>query len=305
FYSALGRARSVYELDIDLEWDCTTSDIESLEFALRNSRVSILRLDIQKYRTSIASRLLPTLTQYEAIFRIRDLPQVKVFHIVISYENIKFLGISPRASTHASKISCELIVGASRRGDFGVITRILKTNPTLTTLNFEFNNIEDDKAKILAEVLKTNSTLTTLNLAINNIRVDGASALAEALKTNSTLTTLSLRANIIGDDGVKALAEALKTNSTLTTLNLKRNYFEVDGVRALAEALKINSTLVTLSVASNNIGDDGTKALVEALKTNSTLVNLHLSSSFFGDDGTNALVEALMTNSRLRIMDDF
>jgi hypothetical protein len=27
FYSALGRARSVYELDIDLHWDCTTSDL--------------------------------------------------------------------------------------------------------------------------------------------------------------------------------------------------------------------------------------------------------------------------------------
>ncbi|KAG9069746.1 hypothetical protein KI688_009071 [Linnemannia hyalina] len=41
FFSALGKARSVYELDIGLDWACTTSDLEALEDALRKSRVSI------------------------------------------------------------------------------------------------------------------------------------------------------------------------------------------------------------------------------------------------------------------------
>ncbi|KAG0248291.1 hypothetical protein BGZ95_008123, partial [Linnemannia exigua] len=38
FYSALGKARSVYELDIDLHWACTSSDLELLEGALKTSR---------------------------------------------------------------------------------------------------------------------------------------------------------------------------------------------------------------------------------------------------------------------------
>ncbi|KAG0041088.1 hypothetical protein BGZ89_007687, partial [Linnemannia elongata] len=38
FFSALGKARSVYELDIDLDWACTTSDLEALEDALKKSR---------------------------------------------------------------------------------------------------------------------------------------------------------------------------------------------------------------------------------------------------------------------------
>ncbi|KAF8933054.1 hypothetical protein BGZ47_011060 [Haplosporangium gracile] len=61
FFSALGKARSVYELDIDLDWACTTSDLEALEDALKKSRVSILRLDIRQFRTS---NLSSTSAQY-------------------------------------------------------------------------------------------------------------------------------------------------------------------------------------------------------------------------------------------------
>ncbi|KAG0272138.1 hypothetical protein BGZ96_005453, partial [Linnemannia gamsii] len=77
FFSALGKARSVYELDIVLDWACTTSDLEALEDALKKSRVSILRLDLHRFRTAVTNRLLPTSTQYDVIFRIRDLPNMK------------------------------------------------------------------------------------------------------------------------------------------------------------------------------------------------------------------------------------
>ncbi|KAG0273304.1 hypothetical protein BGZ97_010756, partial [Linnemannia gamsii] len=38
FFSAIEKARSVYELDINLDWTCTTSDLEALEYALKKSR---------------------------------------------------------------------------------------------------------------------------------------------------------------------------------------------------------------------------------------------------------------------------
>ncbi|KAF9287123.1 hypothetical protein BGZ68_002226 [Mortierella alpina] len=47
FFSALGKARSVYELDIVFDWACGTSDLEQLEVALKKSRVAVLRLGIQ------------------------------------------------------------------------------------------------------------------------------------------------------------------------------------------------------------------------------------------------------------------
>jgi hypothetical protein len=222
FFSALGKARSVYELNIDFHWACTTSDLEALEDAFKNSRVSILRLDLQQFRTSVASKLLSTSTQYDVIFRIRDLPNMKVLYILFSKEHVKFLGIPPKKSTHVCRMSCELALA--------------------------HNSIKEKEVGILAEALKTNSTLTTLNLYKSSIGSDGAKALAEALKTNSTLTTLDLQRSSIGDDGAKALAEALKTNSTLTTLDLSWNSIGSDGAKALAEALKTNSTLTIAGV---------------------------------------------------------
>ncbi|KAF9279663.1 hypothetical protein BGZ68_007780, partial [Mortierella alpina] len=63
FFSALGKARSVFELDIVFKWACSTSDLELLEAALKvSTRVATLRLDLRLYQ---ASKLLPTTSQYE------------------------------------------------------------------------------------------------------------------------------------------------------------------------------------------------------------------------------------------------
>ncbi|KAF9140378.1 hypothetical protein BGX30_006609, partial [Mortierella sp. GBA39] len=242
FFSALGNARSVYELDIGLHWACTTSDLEALEDALKESRVSILRLDLQQFRTSVVSKLLSTSTPYDVIFRIRDLPNMKVLHILLSNELVKFLGFPPKKSTHICKMSCELVSTLIGGREFGILADALKTNSTLTTLDLGNNSIEYERVKALAEALKANSTLTTLYLRRNSIGDNGAKSLAEALKINSTLTTLDLERI---PTGAKALAEALKANLTLTTLNLEWNSIESDRAKALAEALMTNSTLVT------------------------------------------------------------
>ncbi|KAF9551518.1 hypothetical protein EC957_008187 [Mortierella hygrophila] len=183
FFSALEKARSVYELDISLHWACTTSDLEALEDVLKKSRMSC----------ELASKLIG-----EREFGI--LAEVLKTNSTLTTLNLKYNSIG----SDGAKAMAE----------------VLKTNSTLTTLDLSNNSIGDDGAKAMAEALKTNSTLTTLDLFNNSIGDDGAKAMAEALKTNSTLTTLNLEYNSIGDDGAKAMAETLKTNSTLTTLDL-------------------------------------------------------------------------------------
>ncbi|KAF9334605.1 hypothetical protein BG006_001841 [Podila minutissima] len=93
------------------------------------------------------------------------------------------------------------------------LSEALKTNSTLTTLDFWGNSIGYEGA-VLAEALKTSSNLAALKLQGSEIKDTGAQALAEALKISSTLTCLYLQNNLIGDIGAKALAEALKTNLT-------------------------------------------------------------------------------------------
>ncbi|KAG0375797.1 hypothetical protein BGX24_008647 [Mortierella sp. AD032] len=332
FFSALGKARFVYELDIDLGWACAASDLEALEDALKKSRVSILQLHLrQQFRPSLGNRFLSTSARYEALFRLRELPTVKMIHIVLPKELVKLACLQPKTPSHFCTLSLELATGFIEGKEFARLAEALKTNSTLTTLDLKHNSIGDNGAKTLAEALKTNSTLTTLYLQGNSIGDSGAQALAEALKSNSTLntldlqgnliwfkgllsfsealeanstlTTLDLRGNKIGDNGAKALAEALETNSTLTTLDLQNKSIGDDGVQALSEALKTNSTLTTLDLASNLIGTEGAKALAKALKINSTLTTLNLQYNSIGSDGAKALAEALKNNSALTILD--
>ncbi|KAF9911772.1 hypothetical protein EC991_002500 [Linnemannia zychae] len=337
FFSALRKARFVYELDINFDWDCDTndlSDLDELEDALKESRVSDIRLDLRRFQTVnqlSPHALLSPSKQYNFIFRIRDLPNMRVLHILFSKDLVKFLGVQQKESRNACKTSCELVTTLINEEEFRILEEALKTDSTLTTLGLAGSSIGDNGAKTLAEVLKTNLTLTTLDLMNNSIGYGGAQALSEALKTNSTLTTLILDGNsigshgvqtlsealktnstlttlhlsynTIGDGGAKALAEALKTNLTLTTLELKNNWIGSGGAQPLSEALKTNSTLTTLNLDGNSIGSGGVQALSEALKTNSALTNLHLDNNWIGDGGSKALAEALKTNLTLTTLE--
>ncbi|KAF9274048.1 hypothetical protein BGZ68_000966, partial [Mortierella alpina] len=54
FYTAVSKAKGVLELDIDLRWECSKSDLDALEDALKNSRTSILSaLKINSILTSL------------------------------------------------------------------------------------------------------------------------------------------------------------------------------------------------------------------------------------------------------------
>ena len=132
------------------------------------------------------------------------------------------------------------------------IADALKTNTTLTEINLNNNNIEDEGVKVIAEMLKNNNTLRILILEDNEFGVEGAKAIAEALKENRSLIKLNIQQNLtLGNEGIKLLADALKTNTTLKEINLRSTGFDNEGAIFLVEALKINKTLRSLYI--NNI----------------------------------------------------
>ncbi|KAG0351167.1 hypothetical protein BGZ54_003387 [Gamsiella multidivaricata] len=177
FFDALAKARRVDDLDITFDWECTRSDLEALEDALKKSRVLILRLDLYRFRTSLGTRLLSASARYEALSRIIELPTMKMIHIVLPKEFVKLSSFETKRPSHLRQLSFEMVARSIGGKEFG----------------------------ILAETLKTNSILTTLDLAGNSIESNGAQALSEALKTNSTLTILYLDGNWIEDSGAQAL----------------------------------------------------------------------------------------------------
>ncbi|KAG0313590.1 hypothetical protein BGZ99_008727 [Dissophora globulifera] len=303
FYAALGRARSVLELDIDLDFECTKSDLEGLENVLKTSSVSILRLDNQRFRTSIGGKLLSRSAQHEALSRIMTLPNMTTIHIILSKESGKLSSLLPKNSSSLHKLSLEMVVGGTGYMEVRILAEMLKTNSTLVTWYLYNNNIGDNGAQALSKSLKANSAPIILDFERNSIEDNGVQALSEALKTNSTLNTLRLWNNSIGDSGAQALSDALKTNSTLTTLDLNYNKIGGNGAHALSGALKANSTLTTVSLTHNSIGDNGAQALSEALKTNSTLTSLDLNKNKIGHNGAQALSMALKINWTLTTID--
>ncbi|KAG0056131.1 hypothetical protein BGZ83_006226 [Gryganskiella cystojenkinii] len=297
FFNAFTKARGIIELEVGFGSDCTRSDLKKLKDALKDSRVSTLRLNLQHLRKSA---LLSTSAQYEVLFRFKELPNMRKTHILLTMENFKRLSLQPAKPSQWSKLSfgviSENIIGEK---EYRIFTDALKTKFPLSALYLESNWIGDIGSQALGEALKTNSTLTTLYLESNSIGDIGGQALGEGLKINSTLTTLNLNNNLLGDIGGQALGEGLKTNSTLTTLDLSTNLIRDLGGQALGVALKTNSTLTVLGLNNNSIGDIGGQALGEALKTNSSLTALYLKSSSIRDIGGQALGEGLKTNSTL------
>ncbi|KAI1298873.1 hypothetical protein EDD11_006744 [Mortierella claussenii] len=303
FFNALANARRVYDLDISFVCECSRSDLEAFEYALKTSRVSILLLDLMQFRTSLGSKLFSTSTRYEVLARIMEHSHLRIVHIALTKDFIRISSLQPKQPSHLQKLSFEMNATSIGGNELETLTEVLKTNSTLITLTLCGKSIGDNGVLALSEALKTNPTLTTLTLWGDTIGDNGAFALFEALKINSTLTTLDLRGILIGDDGALVLSEALKTNSTLTTLGLWRNSIGDNGAFALSEALKTNSTLTALDLRDIPIGDDGALVLFEALKTNSTLTTLTLWNNSIGDSGAFTLSEALKTNSTLTTLD--
>ncbi|KAF9432437.1 hypothetical protein BGZ76_010812 [Entomortierella beljakovae] len=329
FYDAINKAKAgVYDLDITLDWDCTKADLGAFEKALKMSSVSFLRLDIQRFQSSIVSDFLSTSTRYEILARIIEHVNMKTIHVVLSKDFMKLSNLIPKRVSHLHKLSLELIPGRIEASDFQILVNSLKTNTTLTHLDLRHNKIGNEGALALLEALKTNTTLTTLNLSDNSIGEGGALALSIALMINTTLTTLDLRNNTIGNEGALALSDALKANTTLTNLNLSSNLIGNKGAQALSEALQINTTLTTLDLerneirfigilvmlklrttkttvdfSSNLIGKEGALALSEVLKTNTTFTTLILRFSSIGKEGALVMSAALKTNTTLTTLD--
>ncbi|KAG0371759.1 hypothetical protein BGX24_001232, partial [Mortierella sp. AD032] len=236
FFEALAKARCVSEMIVKFDWEGTTSDLEAFGDTLKSTAISILRLNLQRFRTSLTNKLQSTYKRQQVLVRFLNLSSAKIIHIILPMDLFELSNLHPKRLSFCPKISFKVV---SRHG-------------------FELG---ESGLKSLAKILKTCLTLTTLSLYNSSIGENGAMALSKALKTNSALTTLDLQDNWIEKNGAVALSDALKTNSTLTTLNLYGNSIGDNGTVALSEALKTNSTLTTLDLQDNSIGDNGAVAL--------------------------------------------
>ncbi|XP_015748416.1 PREDICTED: uncharacterized protein LOC107328190 [Acropora digitifera] len=101
-----------------------------------------------------------------------------------------------------------------------VLTRTLRVNTSLSSLDLTNNSIGYEAANSLAQALRVNTSLSSLNLSWNSIGNEGANSLAQALRENTSLSSLNLLDSIICDEGADSLAQTLRVNTSLFSLDL-------------------------------------------------------------------------------------
>ena len=178
-----------------------------------------------------------------------------------------------------------------------LLTRTLKVNTSLSSLDLSRNSIGNKGANLLAQALRVNTSLSSLDLSRNSIGIEGANSLAQALRVNTSFSSFALSRNSIGNEGAKSLAQALRVNTSLSSLDLSDNSIGNEGANSLAQALRVNTSLSSLDLSDNSIGNEGANSLAQALRVNTSFSSLALSRNSIGKEGANSLAQALRVNT--------
>lgn len=140
----------------------------------------------------------------------------------------------------------ELIdISSNNIGDDSIrsLSQTLLKNRSLRELNLENCGLTStgSACTALSRALRANTALRSLQISRNALGDTGMASLADGLKYNGTLETLSANMCGVGNTGFAQLLEALRSNAVLTTIKLCYNNI---GQGAKTNAEGVNQTLL-------------------------------------------------------------
>ncbi|XP_062278002.1 protein NLRC3-like isoform X3 [Scomber scombrus] len=151
-----------------------------------------------------------------------------------------------------------------------VVTSAVKSNPHLTELHLNLNELSDSSEKLLSAVQESpHCRLKTLILSNCGLSETHCEVLASVLKSNPHLTHLDLSDNNLSDSSVKLLSAGLESpDCGLKTLILWGCGLSETHCEVLASALKSNSSHLThLDLRGNKLSDSSVKLLSAGLES--------------------------------------
>ena len=99
------------------------------------------------------------------------------------------------------------------------IGKMLLYNKSITSVDLNYNNIEDDGVKMLVEHLMSNATLKQLHLMTNDITSIGADYLSKLFTCDAcTVNDIELDNNPLGDEGVDLILQSVTAPMELVAL---------------------------------------------------------------------------------------
>ncbi|KAF4790200.1 Ribonuclease inhibitor [Turdus rufiventris] len=182
------------------------------------------------------------------------------------------------------------------------LSSIINTNPSLTELKLNNNELGDAGVEYLCKGLLTPScSLQKLWLQNCNLTSASCETLRSVLSAQPSLTELHVGDNRLGTAGVKVLCQGIMNPSCkLQKLQLEYCELTADIVEALNAALQSKPTLKELSLSNNTLGDTAVKQLCRGLvEASCNLELLHLENCGITSDSCMEISAVLRNKSSL------
>ncbi|XP_054683752.1 ribonuclease inhibitor isoform X3 [Grus americana] len=182
------------------------------------------------------------------------------------------------------------------------LSSIINTNPSLTELKLNNNELGDAGIEYLCKGLLTPScSLQKLWLQNCNLTSASCETLRSVLSAQPSLTELHVGDNKLGTAGVKVLCQGMMNpNCKLQKLQLEYCELTADIVEALNAALQSKPTLKELSLSNNTLGDTAVKQLCRGLvEASCNLELLHLENCGITSDSCREISAVLSNKSSL------
>ena len=257
----------------------------------------------------------------------------------LTSEEIQWLSDQLRTNAYWRTVSLQS--SSIDENEMETFMAVLVSNSIITELCLRRMNFNDSIISILTKSLKTNVTIKTLDLSENKITTIGCQYLADLFSSNKTLTSLKLSSNELDDKAGALIVHSLRLNDvslrngqdldaksddeTLDedtdayVINLDGTYLNIENVIQSLNVLDLSRNklgicfcqaielllastycqIVELNLSNNPLKDLGIKSVMSGLVDNITLTTLHLNEIEITAEGVSSIAEIIRNNKKM------
>jgi len=176
----------------------------------------------------------------------------------------------------------------------------------LKSLEIGYNGITKEGTEYISKYIKVNESLFTMNIEGNYLCNEGIKIICESIskkKSRNIISFLDLQNNNITNKGCPFISKMLSESPFINAISLRNNLLYNDGINKIISSINNeNSNLVSLDISDTKIDEKGMKIISEIINKEFVLQKLILSYNDFNSAG-NYINNLLTKESNLKYLD--